>query len=100
MLTFKIPDMSCGHCVKTIETAVKSLDPKAAVSCDLDRHEVTVESTLAPARIAAAMDDVGYLQRAAGGLIQLKPPDPGPEIGAGFPPESGPELDRLLLRAQ
>ncbi len=76
--------MSCGHCVKTIETAVKSLDPKAAVSCDLDRKEVTVESTLAPERIAAAMDDVGYTasgwpadpaqtSRAGPGLVRALP---------------------------
>ncbi len=60
MLKFKVPDMSCGHCVKTIETAVKSLDPKAAVSCDLARKEVTVESTLVPERVAAALSDAGY----------------------------------------
>ncbi len=67
MLKFKVPDMSCGHCVKTIETAVKSLDPKAAVSCDLDRKEVTVESTIAPDRVAGALSDAGYEnQRLAG----------------------------------
>ncbi|MGA3302844.1 MAG: heavy-metal-associated domain-containing protein [Methylovirgula sp.] len=67
MLKFKVPDMSCGHCVKSIETAIKSLDPKAQVSCDLARKEVTVESAIAPEHIAAALTEAGYdSQRLAG----------------------------------
>ena len=33
---FILPDMSCGHCVKTITQVAQSLDPKATVRTDLE----------------------------------------------------------------
>ncbi|MGZ5132561.1 MAG: heavy-metal-associated domain-containing protein [Caldimonas sp.] len=60
MFDFKIPDMSCGHCVGVITTTVKSLDPRAEVSTDLPSHTVRVESTATREARAAALAEAGY----------------------------------------
>jgi copper chaperone len=56
---YKVPEMSCGHCVSTIETAVKTVDPHA-VSADLAGHQVTVQTRIDASRIAAAIHSAGY----------------------------------------
>ena len=60
MPKYKVPDMTCGHCVQTIETTIKGLDPAATVSCDLDHKEVTVNTGVPAERIATALADVGF----------------------------------------
>jgi len=60
MQKYRVPDMTCGHCVATIEKTLKELDANATVTCDLDRKEVTVTTRLAPDRIAAALEEAGY----------------------------------------
>jgi len=60
MQKYKVPDMTCGHCVQTIETTIKGLDPAATVACDLNRKEVTVTTSTAAERVAAALADVGF----------------------------------------
>lgn len=64
MQKYKVPDMSCGHCVATIEKAVKALDPKAVVACDLDRKVVAITTEAAPERVAAALAEAGYASEA------------------------------------
>jgi len=44
MLTFRVDDMSCGHCVRAIKDAVRALDAEAAVDVDLPRHLVRVHA--------------------------------------------------------
>lgn len=60
MQKYKVPDMSCGHCVATIEKTIHALDPKAAVVCDLDHQQVSVTTALGPDTIAAALAEAGY----------------------------------------
>jgi copper chaperone len=60
MQKYKVPDMTCGHCVQTIQTTIKGLDPAATVACDLDHKEVTVRTGIAADRVAAALADVGF----------------------------------------
>ncbi|HEY2051408.1 MAG TPA: heavy-metal-associated domain-containing protein [Caulobacteraceae bacterium] len=60
MQRYKAPEMSCGHCVSAIETAVKKVDPHAVVSADLASHQVTVETQVNSDRIAAAIRAAGY----------------------------------------
>ena len=60
MLRLKVPDMSCGHCVATIEKAAKSVDPAAQVDVDLTT-KVAAIATMAPAdRIRSAIREAGY----------------------------------------
>ncbi|EPC03409.1 hypothetical protein L861_17885 [Litchfieldella anticariensis FP35 = DSM 16096] len=60
MPTFNVPKMTCGHCVSTVTTAVKSVDTNATVEIDLDNQQVTVESTADSAAIAAVLEEAGY----------------------------------------
>ena len=41
--TFAVPNISCGHCVMTIERELAELAGVASVSADLDSKSVTVE---------------------------------------------------------
>ena len=60
MLEFKLPDMSCGHCVGAVTQAVKQVDPAAKVQVDLDSKQVQVESTQDKSRFAEALSEAGY----------------------------------------
>jgi copper chaperone len=61
MITFEVPDMSCGHCVATITQAVKAADRDAAVRVDLGTHRVQIEPARADAQaLAKAIEDAGY----------------------------------------
>jgi copper chaperone len=60
MQLYLVPKMQCDGCVRTIEGAVKSLDPKAKVSCDLATREVAVDTSQLPKLVAEALAAVGY----------------------------------------
>ncbi|MBB3947265.1 copper chaperone [Rhizobium skierniewicense] len=55
---FTVPDMTCGHCEKTIRGALAEVLPGAAVAIDLSRKSVTVAGDAAVAQ--AAMREAGY----------------------------------------
>jgi copper chaperone len=57
---FLIPDMTCGHCVKTITAAVHRVSPAASVTAQTDTHRVTVEGAADPAALLAAIKAEGY----------------------------------------
>ena len=59
MLEFKIPNMTCGHCAKTVTEAVKAADPAALVQIDLPSKAVKVDTD-------ATRDDVVQRLAAAG----------------------------------
>lgn len=59
-IEFQVPDMTCGHCVKTITGAVTRAVPGAAVAVDLASHRVTVTGTDQADKIAAAIREAGY----------------------------------------
>jgi copper chaperone len=60
MISFQVPDMTCGHCVKTITAAVLALDSSAAVSCDVDTKKVSVDSVADAAKVEEVIRDAGY----------------------------------------
>jgi len=60
MTTFTVKGMSCGHCVKSITNAIKTLDPTAAVAVDLARGRVEIESTKSDSELAAAINALDY----------------------------------------
>jgi copper chaperone len=60
MITFEIPAMSCGHCVRTITETVHAADPQAQVRADLAQHRVSVDSELPRETLAARLADAGY----------------------------------------
>ena len=60
MITLKVPEMSCGHCVKTITGALQAIDPGAAVEVDLGTQTVKVASAADEAKLRAAIAEAGY----------------------------------------
>jgi copper chaperone len=61
MQTFRVEDMTCGHCVGTITKAIKAADQDAKVTVDLAQHLVMVEPTEADAQqLRDAITQAGY----------------------------------------
>lgn len=61
MIAFDVPDMTCGHCVGAIESALKQADPQARVRIDLASHRVEIEPAAADApALRAAIEEAGY----------------------------------------
>jgi copper chaperone len=58
-----VPDMSCGHCVATIEAAVKRLDAQAKVQADVAQHDVHVVTAASEQAVRAALTEEGYPPR-------------------------------------
>ncbi len=61
MIELTLPDMTCGHCVKTVTATVHHLDANARVTIDLPSHRVQVESSAASRdSIVKALAEEGY----------------------------------------
>ncbi|MBT9368609.1 MULTISPECIES: heavy-metal-associated domain-containing protein [Rhizobium] len=59
MTTFHVPDMTCGHCEKTVKQALDRALPGVPVAVDLAGHRVTIEGGDA-GKAEAAIRDAGY----------------------------------------
>lgn len=57
---FEVSDMTCSHCVATVEKAVKSVDGTAAVKVDLANLAVKIESSKPAASFVEAIREAGY----------------------------------------
>ena len=55
---FDVPDMTCGHCEKTVRTALEEALPGAPVTVDLAAHRVVVEGNAGKAE--EAIREAGY----------------------------------------
>ena len=55
-----LPDMTCGHCVKTVTAAVRAVDPQARLDIDLARHLLRIDSVRPAAEFAQALAEEGY----------------------------------------
>jgi copper chaperone len=55
-----LPDMTCGHCVKTVTATAQRLDPQAQVRTDLATHRAVFETSVARDVLAKALADEGY----------------------------------------
>jgi copper chaperone len=60
MTKLNVPDMSCGHCRATIETAVTVADPLADLTFDMEARTVEVETDIAPEALMALMKEAGF----------------------------------------
>lgn len=59
MQTITIADMSCAHCVATVEKAIRTADPEAQFTVDLAGGRADVESHKIEA-VIAAIGEAGY----------------------------------------
>ncbi|HET8869140.1 MAG TPA: heavy-metal-associated domain-containing protein [Aquabacterium sp.] len=60
MITFHLPDMTCGHCAARITLALKTLDPLCRVEFDLSNRTVKVFSDAHEADLTQALREAGY----------------------------------------
>lgn len=60
MIEFEVPAISCGHCVRAVNEAVKQIDPQARVDVNLDTKKVNVESSADRTKLAEALTEAGY----------------------------------------
>ena len=61
MVTFEVPDMTCGHCVSSITRAVHALDPDAKLTADLATHRVQIEPGASDkAGLLSAVREAGF----------------------------------------
>ena len=56
------PEISCGHCKETIESAINSLENVEAVNVDIDQKSVEVKSSsdLDLSLVSNMLDEQGY----------------------------------------
>ncbi|QHE83559.1 heavy-metal-associated domain-containing protein [Hydrogenophaga sp. BPS33] len=57
---FNVQGMTCGHCEKSVTTAIRLLDPQAQVQIDRSQNHVEVESTQTREALAEAIREEGY----------------------------------------
>ena len=60
MISFHVPDISCGHCVAHVTEALQELDPAAQVSVDLASKQVDVDSSQPREALVEALTQAGY----------------------------------------
>jgi len=60
MHSFRLPDMSCGHCVAAITAALQAADAQARIAIDLERKTAEVDSALPREALAAVLTEAGY----------------------------------------
>lgn len=59
-MQFHIQDMTCGGCVRGVQAAIRSVDPAAEVTSDLDTRQVRVASQVPRETIVAALTEAGF----------------------------------------
>ena len=59
MSTFKVNDMSCGHCEKAIKTGFAKNEPAATVQVNLQDKTVTIDN-LSDDRAIFLLKEIGY----------------------------------------
>lgn len=65
MTTFRIPDMTCGHCASTISRAVASVAKDALIDFNMQEKLVRISGDTPEAELADAITNVGYAVEAA-----------------------------------
>ncbi len=60
MLSFQIPNMTCGHCARAVTEAVHAADPAATVTVDLPTHQVQVQTSVPREAVVAQLAEAGY----------------------------------------
>ena len=58
--TYTVAGMTCSHCEKAVERALKRVDPQAQVQIDRAQNRVQVESSAPREALAAAITEEGY----------------------------------------
>lgn len=60
-----VQGMTCGHCVRAVTEAVKTVDPQATVNIDLATGVVEIDSSQPRDALSNAITEEGYTVHAA-----------------------------------
>lgn len=60
MTRLSVPDMSCGHCKATVESALGAVPQAGEVKVDLTSRQVEVTGPAPAADLLKALDAAGY----------------------------------------
>jgi copper chaperone len=60
MLSFTVPNISCGHCARAVTEAITQAAPQAQVQVDIPTRRVQVQTSAARALLVQALSDAGY----------------------------------------
>jgi copper chaperone len=58
--SFTVTGMTCGHCEKAVDRAIKQIDPQAKVKIDRPNNTVLVESIHPREEFSKAIAEEGY----------------------------------------
>lgn len=57
----KIEGMTCGHCVSSVDTALKAVEGVTSVKVDLEENKATVEAEgVSDEKLKDAIEDIGF----------------------------------------
>jgi len=60
-VTYRVPDMSCGHCKQAVSQELPAVDGVESVEVDLDTKLVVVQGNgLDDAQLRTAIEEAGY----------------------------------------
>jgi copper chaperone len=60
-VSYRVPDMSCGHCKQAVSQELLAVDGVESVDVDLETKLVVVQGTgLDDAQLRAAIEEAGY----------------------------------------
>lgn len=60
-VSYRVPDMSCGHCKQAVSQELLAIDGVESVDVDLETKLVVVQGTgLDDAQLRAAIEEAGY----------------------------------------
>lgn len=75
-IRFRVDDMTCGHCVRTITAAIQATDPRAEVAVDLATRQVRVDAATATAdQLRQSIAAAGYTPVAVSDAPTPQAPD-------------------------
>lgn len=60
MIRFRIPDMSCQHCVRAVTEALQQVEAGVPVTVELEKREVSIDSQGDVAAFSRALTEAGY----------------------------------------
>jgi copper chaperone len=60
LLNFKVTGMTCGHCQRAVESAIRELDGVSEVVVNLQAGQARVVGSASEQQIIAAVEEAGY----------------------------------------
>lgn len=60
MVKFRVDGMTCGGCARAVTSALRRMDPEAAVDVDLPSKIVSIKSRMPQQQLQTAIEQAGF----------------------------------------